>query len=337
MKTSAIDIGLNWSSSELRQALADAFIGKQPVKIIASTTGSSGILKRVALSAKTLQLCADLSNSAVGAESGDIWSLLLSTNHIAGLNVLARSIQLGTETVDVNQVASFTAIVPTQLHRALTGDSQLLRHLKNCKAVLLGGAAASSSLLESAEEQGINIVTTYGMTETCGGCVYDNKPLPGVQVKLNSTGLIEIKGPVIADGYENLNELWKSVVSDGWFTTSDLGEIINGKIFIIGRADDVIISGGINISLTAIDSELSESFKSVNFLATSVADSEWGQKLCLLFDADVDEGAISKILRDKFGKHFVPKEFLKVSELPRLGIGKPDRVKARQFFVDEQG
>ncbi|CAB4754204.1 unannotated protein [freshwater metagenome] len=336
MKTSVIDLGLQPSNFELTQALSAAFSQVEPTLVIINTTGSTGVNKKVELSTSAISISADLSNAAVGAKPGDIWSLLLPTNHIAGLNVLARALKLGTEVVGVEGRADFTAIVPTQLHRALTGDIPLLEHLQNCKAVLVGGAAVEDSLLEVARLKGIEIFTTYGMTETSGGCVYNNVPLPGVSVELTYSGLIKIKGPILASGYQDQEALWLKNFSDGWFITSDLGEIKDGKIFVIGRTDDVIISGGENISLAAIESELASNFPDVNFLATSIPDSEWGQKLCLLSDAHIDQVKISSVLQNKFGRAAVPKEFLVVNEIPLIGIGKPDRVKASTLIISAQ-
>lgn len=336
MKTSVIDIGLQWEMPALTLALSAAINQGEADQVIVETTGSSGIRKRVQLSTNAIAASAELSNAQVGAKPGDIWSLLLPINHIAGLNVLARSIMLGSDVASLNQEADYTAIVPTQLHRALFGDAKLLEHLQRCKSVLVGGSPASKTLLDLARKTGINVITTYGMTETSGGCVYNNKALPGVSVMVSASGRLMIKGPILATGYENNPELWNEHFKDGWFITSDLGDIANDEIKIIGRADDVVISGGENISLNAIEVELAANFPSANFLATSISDPEWGQKICLVSDLEIQIDAIAQVLKEKLGKQFVPKEFLVVKEIPEIGIGKPDRVKASQLFIDRQ-
>lgn len=335
MKTSVIDIGLQWETPALTLALSAAIQGGA-AQVIVNTTGSSGIRKRVLLSTNVIEASAQLSNSEIGAKPGDVWSLLLPINHIAGLNVLARSIKLGSEIVGVNQAADYTAIVPTQLHRALFGDAKLLEHLQKCKSVLVGGSPASKTLLDLASKTGINIITTYGMTETSGGCVYNNKALPGVSVIVDESGRLKIKGPILATGYENNQELWNKQFKDGWFITNDLGTVINNEVKVIGRADDVVISGGENISLNAIENELAANFPGTNFQATAITDPEWGQKICLISDAQIDKEKITQVLKDKLGKQFVPKEFLVVNQIPEIGIGKPDRVKASQLFIDKQ-
>jgi O-succinylbenzoic acid--CoA ligase len=336
MKTSVIDIGLQWETPALTLALSAAINQGEAGQVIIETTGSSGIRKRVLLSTGAIETSAELSNSQIGAAPGDIWSLLLPINHIAGVNVLARAIKLDSKVVGVDETADYTAIVPTQLHRALFGDKKLLEHLQKCKSVLVGGSPASKTLLELATKAGINVITTYGMTETSGGCIYNNRALPGVSVEADETGRLMIKGPILANGYENNQELWNENFKDGWFLTNDLGTVKDNEVLVIGRSDDVVLSGGENVSLIAIENELAANFPDVNFLATSITDSEWGQKICLISDIEIDQLQVSQLLKEKLGKQFVPKDFLVVDKIPQIGIGKPDRVKASQLFVDKQ-
>jgi O-succinylbenzoic acid--CoA ligase len=336
MKTSVIDIGLQWETPALTLALSAAINQGEAGQVIIETTGSSGIRKRVLLSTGAIETSAELSNSQIGAAPGDIWSLLLPINHIAGVNVLARAIKLDSKVVGVDETADYTAIVPTQLHRALFGDKKLLEHLQKCKSVLVGGSPASKTLLELATKAGINVITTYGMTETSGGCIYNNRALPGGYVMVDKAGRLMIKGPILASGYENNQELWSENFKDGWFLTNDLGTIKDNEVQVIGRSDDVVLSGGENVSLIAIENELAANFPDVNFLATSITDSEWGQKICLISDIEIDQLQVSQLLKEKLGKQFVPKDFLVVDKIPQIGIGKPDRVKASQLFVDKQ-
>ena len=336
MKTSVIDIGLPWEVPALSLALSAAFNQDEAAQVIVNTTGSSGVRKRVLLSTDAIEASAALSNKQVDAKPGDVWSLLLPINHIAGLNVLARAIKLGSSVVSADQTADYTAIVPTQLHRALSGDAKLLTHLQNCKSVLVGGSPASKTILDSAKRAGINVITTYGMTETSGGCVYNNRALPGVSVMVSQSGRLAIKGPILASGYEDNPQLWSENFKDGWFITSDLGTVNGDVINVIGRADDVVISGGENVSLIAIENELAVNFPGINFLATSVADLEWGQKICLISDVEIDQDQVSQILKNNLGKQFAPKEFLVIKPIPEIGIGKPDRVKASQLFMNKQ-
>jgi O-succinylbenzoic acid--CoA ligase len=336
MKTSVIDIGLQWEIPALTRALSEAMGQGEVTQVIVNTTGSSGIKKRVLLSIDAVSTSAQLSNERVSAMPGDVWSLLLPINHIAGVNVLTRALKLGSEVVGADERADYTAIVPTQLHRALFGDEKLLAHLQGCKSVLVGGSPASKILLEAASKAGISVVTTYGMTETSGGCVYDKRALTDVSVMVDESGRIKIKGPILASGYEDNQELWSQHLKDGWFITNDLGKIKNNEIEVIGRIDDVVITGGENVSLHAIENELSAGFPDTRFLATAIPDAEWGQKICLIADSEIDYDHLSELLKTTLGKQFVPKEFLVMTQIPEIGIGKPDRVKAIQIFIDKQ-
>jgi O-succinylbenzoic acid--CoA ligase len=290
--------------------------GAGPHSIVVNTTGSTGIVKGIELTRANLLSSVAATHKFLGAKTGDVWSLLLPTNHIAGINVVARSIVLESDVVGVDDYADFTAIVPTQLHKALNGDAQLLSHLKGCRAVLVGGAATSSQLLDSAKNAGIKVVTTYGSTETCGGCIYNNQPLEGVSVQIDQTGLLQVAGPM--------------VFKSGWYTTSDLAEIKDGKVFILGRVDDVIISGGENISLVSIEKLLGE-----DFIAFGVPDDLWGSKLCLASTSKIDVAQVSKLITENIGKHAVPKEFVVISEIPLMGIGKPDRVTLLENYLNK--
>jgi O-succinylbenzoic acid--CoA ligase len=229
--------------------------------------------------------------------------------------------ELGTTPIDLRDFdgeypkVDFTAIVPTQLFRALNGDQRLLNHLKSAKAVLVGGAALSQSLRNQAELAGIKVITTYGMTETCGGCVYDGAPLNGVEIEIRN-GKICVKGAVLASSI---------VVNDGWYETNDLGEYDNDHLVVIGRSDDVIISGGENLSLNAVENSLSLAFPDVQFAAFATEDPQWGQTLQLAVVGTISEDQIAAHLEKELGVFAKPKGVHHMTSLPLLGIGKIDR------------
>jgi O-succinylbenzoic acid--CoA ligase len=338
----------DWTVSELMARLAIALASDGPalsfgpaslthvsekISVVVSTTGSSGVSKSVGLSSSALLASARASNKFLHAEFGNSWSLLLPLTHIAGINILIRSLELGTEPVDLRNTdgeyprADFTAIVPTQLFRALNGDERLLKHLIGATAVLVGGAQLTPELQEQAEKIGINIVTTYGMTETSGGCVYNGIALDGVEIMTTPEKVIAIKGPVLAKTYLQAESLWETKFKGDWFLTSDIGRLENGKLIVEGRNDDILISGGENISLGAIESALHNQFPKNLFAAFGVKDSQWGDALHLAIagDASESEVKISEFLAEKFGPAGKPKGFLFLSELPLIGVGKVDR------------
>jgi len=328
-----------WSLGELMARIAKALVSDGPAlalsptsqtqvpertALVVATTGSSGSAKEISLSASALLASAQSSNSFLGANFGNTWSLLLPLNHIAGINVLIRSLELGTEPINLIGYegkfpkADFTSVVPTQLFRALNGDQNLLEHLQSARAVLVGGAALTSELREQANVAGIKIVESYGSSETSGGCVYNGTPLAGVEIKLDESNRIAIKGKVVS--YELVDE-------DGWYYTSDFGHFENEKLVIDGRIDDVVISGGENISLTAIENVLAETFPDIQVAAFALASAEWGHAIHIaLVHADSSiESAIQETLESHIGNAAKAKGFHYLTELPLIGIGKVDR------------
>ena len=288
----------------------------------------------------------------------------------------------------------YTSLVPTQLRRALD-DEQLRGALARLDAVLIGGAAADAQLLEQAKAAGIRVVTTYGMSETCGGCVYDGQPLPGVSMDVDqATGAIWLSGPMLATGYlgdeertrrcfvrrpqaqagegasdagntasaaESAEagaggagteagatrpgaETWPGAGSDAgageparrWFITSDRGHIVDGRLQVLGRLDDVIISGGIKVEPGPIEALLALNPLVSECAVVGLPDLQWGQVVtAVVVPASmpglgrVDEGAILAQIRvyleQKLSGAQCPKQVLLADALPYKGIGKVDR------------
>ena len=251
----------------------------------------------------------------------------------------------------------YTSLVPTQLRRALD-DEQLCGALARLDAVLIGGAAADAQLLEQAKAAGIRVVTTYGMSETCGGCVYDGQPLPGVSMDVDqATGAIWLSGPMLATGYLGDEERTRrcfvsrpqghsgggadSGAGTGeparrWFITSDRGQIVDGRLQVLGRLDDVIISGGIKVEPGPIEALLALNPLVSECAVVGLPDPTWGQAVtAVVVPASmpglgrVDEGAILAQIRvyleQKLSGAQCPKQVLLADALPYKGIGKVDR------------
>lgn len=328
-----------WSLSELMARIAKALVSDGPAlslspisaetvpsrtALVVSTTGSSGIAKEIGLSATSLLSSARASNEFIGAEFGNTWSLLLPLNHIAGINVLIRSLELGTFPTNLLghegkfPKADFTSIVPTQLYRALNGDENLLDHLKSAKAVLVGGAALTPQLRTQGEAAGITIIETYGSTETSGGCVYNGLPLEGVEIAVGDDNRIAIRGSVLANNLVDEN---------GWYQTSDAGHFVDGRLVVDGRLDDIVISGGENVSLSAIDQVLAEKFPQIRSASFAQFSPEWGHAIHIALvgtDSSI-EAEIQAVLERELGVASKAKRFHHLSELPLIGIGKIDR------------
>lgn len=241
----------------------------------------------------------------------------------------------------------YTSLVPTQLRRALD-DEQLRGALTRLDAVLIGGAAADAQLLEQAKAAGIRVVTTYGMSETCGGCVYDGQPLPGVSMDVDqATGAIWLSGPMLATGYLGDEERTRRCFvsrpdsqagepARRWFITSDRGHIVDGRLQVLGRLDDVIISGGIKVEPGPIEALLALNPLVSECAVVGLPDLQWGQVVTavvvpasMLGLGRVDEGAILAQIRvyleQKLSGAQCPKQVLLADALPYKGIGKVDR------------
>lgn len=241
----------------------------------------------------------------------------------------------------------YTSLVPTQLRRALD-DEPLRGALARLDAVLIGGAAADAQLLEQAKAAGIRVVTTYGMSETCGGCVYDGQPLPGVSMDVDqATGAIWLSGPMLATGYLGDEERTRRCFvsrpdtqagesARRWFITSDRGQIVDGRLQVLGRLDDVIISGGIKVEPGPIEALLALNPLVSECAVVGLPDLQWGQVVtAVVVPASmpglgrVDEGAIVAQIRvyleQKLSGAQCPKQVLLADALPYKGIGKVDR------------
>jgi O-succinylbenzoic acid--CoA ligase len=337
-----LSIPAEWSIPQIIAALKAALDGSGPalafsqsqfthvdseVAVVIPTSGSTGTPKEVALTAAALRASASASHNFLGAKKGERWSLQLPTHHIAGVNVLVRSLELDSELSDGG--FEYTSIVPTQLYRALKESGEDLIQLQNAKAVLVGGASTSAELLHEAKSRGVNVVTTYGMSEMSGGCIYNNRPLDGVDVEIRDGGRIALRGAMQAREY--LGASLPLSDSQGWFLTSDAGYLEDGKLYVTGRVDDFINTGGEKISLSAIDLHLYQEFKK-EFMSCAVKSEEWGDQLCLASSVDFDSQVISESLRSKFGKHAVPKLFMKNIDLPKTSLAKPDRATLGKLF-----
>lgn len=353
------------------------------VDMVLRTSGSTtGTGKLVGVSMDALVASARATHKRLGGAG--IWVLALPAYHAAGVQVLVRAAVAGTRVFNAYKEGGFdpqhlaqvidaacaaagdgagracpvyTSLVPTQLRRALD-DEQLRGALARLDAVLIGGAAADAQLLEQAKAAGIKVVTTYGMSETCGGCVYDGQPLPGVSMDVDqATGAIWLSGPMLATGYLGDEELTRrcfvsrpqahcgggagSDVGAGeparrWFITSDRGQIVDGRLQVLGRLDDVIISGGIKVEPGPIEALLALNPLVSECAVVGLPDPTWGQAVtAVVVPAStpglgrVDQGAIVAQIRvyleQKLSGAQCPKQVLLADALPYKGIGKVDR------------
>lgn len=229
---------------------------------IVATSGSTGHPRGVVLSRAALIASAAATHRRLGGLG--TWVLALPAHYVAGLMVLVRGLLADQPVREVdphlNNVAdldlgggpSYISLVPTQLTRALA-DPARTAALRRFDAILLGGAASDPGLLELASAARLNVVTSYGMSETCGGCVYDGVPLDGVEVTADQGGRLSIAGPVLFAGYRLDPAATAETLVGGRLLTRDRGLIDRGRVSVLGRLDDVVVSGGMNVDLAAVE------------------------------------------------------------------------------------
>ncbi len=306
--------------------------------VVIATSGSTGEPKGVQLSAAALRASAQASLDRIGAGPGDRWLCPLPTSHIAGLGVLVRSLICGTTPVVVDRLdpalrnlaafgCGYTSLVPTQLRRLLDAGAGVSAF----GAILLGGAAIPSGLLAGARAAGARVITTYGMSETCGGCVYNGLPLDGVDLRTTAESRIQIRGPVLFSGYRNRPDLTgQALGEDGWFTTTDLGKIgPDGRLSIDGRADEMINTGGHKVSPAEIAAILETCPTVREAVVFGEPDSQYGQRVTaavvparLAAPPRLEE--LRAAVRRKLPAYAAPRALLVIPVMPLLPSGKPD-------------
>lgn len=320
-------------------ATRDARAGAVPVPAgtaaVVTTSGSTGTPRAVVLSATAMDASADATITRLGCGPDDRWLLCLPLHHVAGLAVVRRSLRLGTEPdvhtgFDVGAVAASPArwwpLVPTMLARLVEADVDL-----SGRGVLLGGAPPDPAVVDAAVARGATTTISYGMTETCGGCVYDGVPLAGVEVALAPDGRVRLRGPVLAEGTRAADgSVVPLVDDDGWLTTDDVGTLADGRLAIVGRADHVILSGGENVVPELVEQAL-ESHPDV--AAAGVLgrpDPQWGQRVVAVLQVrDPASPPTLAAMRDHVGaiagRRAAPWEVHVVEAVPRTALGKVAR------------
>ncbi len=316
---------------------------ESPPALVMATSGSTGAPKVAVLSAAALTTSASATHRRLGGEGQ--WLLSLPMSGIAGLQVITRSLLEGTEPVVVAPSAPpaeiaaaaarmtgrrYAALVPTQLHRlmAAVGGADALAAFD---AVLIGGAAAPAALLTTARDRGVRIVTTYGMTETAGGCVYDGRPLDAVAVAVDKTGRIRIGGPTVFSGYLGRPHDTADVLSNGWFVTADRGRIgDDGLLAVLGRTDDVVVSGGVNVALPHVSERLLAHPDVTDAVAVGVPDDEWGTAVVAFVVVRTSTSTSTSHdwrawVTAGLGRAHAPRRVVTLAEMPMLATGKPDR------------
>ena len=331
--------------------------------VVVGTSGSTGSPKRAMLTADALRASAGATHERLGGPGQ--WLLPLPAHHVAGLQVLLRSLDAGTEPVVMDLTDGFTpaafredvarldpgrrhytSLVPTQLLRVLEhpGGVEALRSLD---AVLLGGAGLPPLLRARAGRAGVHVVASYGMSETAGGCVYDGLPLDCSRVVLDTDGRIGLGGATVAHGYLGAPELTAAVFTTGadgirWFRTDDVGHVdVEGHLHVDGRLDDLVNTGGLKVAPRLVEEAIAEHVPEVaEVVVVGTPHPEWGQAVSALLvlrpDAAGPAPSVADLrsrLRGILPAHALPVRALVAAAVPLAGPGKPDRRAVEAMFT----
>ncbi|KJK13863.1 AMP-dependent synthetase [Terrabacter sp. 28] len=325
------------------------------------TSGSTGRPKRALLTAEALERSAWATHQVLGGSGA--WLLAMPAHHIAGLQVLLRSVAAGVSptVLDLRDGFSprafaaaaaavrptgsarrrYTSLVPTQLTR-LVDDPEGLEALRGFDGVLVGGAATPGALVERARDAGVNLSLTYGMSETAGGCVYDGTPLPVSRIHVDNDRHVVLGGDTVAHGYLGGPVLSRDAFTvdlDGvrWFRTDDLGHFDDDGLLVIdGRADDVINTGGLKVNPGVVEDAMSRHLDDVlDVVVVGLPDPEWGESVCAavtLVDptGHLTTGQVRERLRGILPDAALPRRVLVLPAIPQRGPGKPDRSAIRR-------
>ena len=313
----------------------------EDIAVVVSTSGSTGQPRGVCLTADALTCMSEHVNELAGGDP--TWVLAIPATSIGGLNVLIRARATGQRPIALPSlggaerftVALFASgieralqvgrpvavsLVPPQLPRLLASKSGR-EALAACAVVLVGGATLTPQAARECRAAGINVVTTYGMTETSGGCVLDGRPLPGVRIRVQEPdGRIFVSGPMLARGYRD-----GEVIADGWLRTHDRGRWVDEHLEILGRLDDVVLVQGVNVDLVAIEDRVIDHPRVTSAIALAVAE-EPGARIHVVY---VGEAITHEELRtwvcDKLGTPAAPSATHRVDGLAMTASGKIDR------------
>ena len=341
----------NQSLTSKYEAAVDINIGcKIDAGLIICTSGSTGNPKAVEISSQALINAANMTNKKLGSKAD--WLLAINPAFMGGLMVLARVMQseqnweYGLDENDkfnpnlfiakaqemfANNKKVRTSLVTAQLISLVSqGYTNIL---KNFDAILVGGGYFPHNIFEELKKEGVNLIRTYGMTETCGGIVWDGKTLEDVLIRIENpnnsgAGRISIKSPTNATSYHgdspDILKLNNLTFNNGWVLTQDVGTFTDGNLKVIGRSDDIVISGGTNISIHAVEDVIRNQPGVEDAVVFAIPDDKWGNIISALIVGQSDQLQIQDAVEKELGKAAMPRVVKFTKDIPLLPNGKID-------------
>ncbi len=288
--------------------------------VVVATSGTTGRPKAVVLTLDAVVASAQATSRRLGVTSSDKWLACLPPSHVGGLSVILRSIVTDTALITVpafsvegydeaaREGATLVSLVSTALQRV---DNTKFR------TIVLGGARPP-------QDRPANTVTTYGMTETGSGVVYDGIPLENVEIDIRES-IIYVKAPMLMRAHRNGES---PLTHDGWLRTGDIGTFENGRLTVEGREGDLIITGGENVWPEDVEAAIRTSPMINDVCVAGVPDNEWGQLVTAWIVANEQTLTLEDIrshVKETLPAHCAPRRIEIVSEIPRTSLGKPKR------------
>ncbi len=304
------------------------------VCLVVATSGTGGRPKLVELAREAVETAVRASAEALGAGAGDRWLCCLPPAHVGGLLVLLRGVVLGAPVavhprfdpaaVDAEPDAAFVSLVRTMLARLLDAGADLARF----RAVLVGGAGLDPSLAERAAAAGARVVATYGCTESCGGVVYDGRPLPGTEVRIGEGSEVLLRGPTLMRGYLRDAAATAAALAGGWLRTGDAGRLgPDGRLVVDGRLDEAIRTGGERVWPEEVEAALADHPGVAEVAVAGRPDPAWGERVvAFVVPRDPARPPSLEELRDhaarRIARFKAPRELVLVDAVPRTPSGK---------------
>jgi len=315
-----------------------ANVDPQTAWIVIATSGTGGEPRLVELGRPAVGTAVTGSLDALGISASDPWVACLPPAHIGGLLVLLRGVLADAPLVihersDPDRLlaeapmGAHVAMVPTMLVRLVAREVRL----DAFGVLLVGGAALDPGLRDAATRLGARVVSTYGLTESCGGVAYDGVPFAGSEARVDDADAVQLRGPTLMDGYlADPQATAEAFTTDGWLRTQDLGSIAGGRLVVDGRADDAIRTGGETVWPAEVERVLRSLPGIADVAVAGVADEEWGQRVVAwVVPVDPNEPPVLDEIRAGAREHLasfkVPRDIRFVDELPRTASGKVRR------------
>jgi O-succinylbenzoic acid--CoA ligase len=328
-------VELGGPTAEVVATLSGWVTASDDEALVVETSGSTGAPKRVVISRRAVLASVAATARRLGGEGR--WLLALPPSYVAGAQVVCRSVLAGQPPVLLEEHPSvaaaveagrpaYASLVPTQLHRLLDAPREVAA-LRTLRTVLLGGGPIDPALRARAAGAGLSVVATYGSAETAGGCVYDGVALDGVGLATEPDGRLRVSGPTLFEGYEGDAELTARVLVDGWFRTEDAARIDeDGRLQVLGRLDDMVVTGGVNVPAPVVARRLRDHPAVREAEVLGVPDEEWGTRLVAFVVGEVSLEEARAWVAAAHPRSWAPRQLVPVETLPLLANGKVDRV-----------